>query len=67
MGGGINAYRSRYGVKHPLRFQSSVGSYTDEVAQYSRFRERPYKPASPKGLSILLVGELAFNPDRILA
>ncbi|MFL6353777.1 MAG: glycosyltransferase [Bryobacteraceae bacterium] len=67
MGGGVNPYRSRYNVKHPLRFHSSVGSYTDEVAQYSRFRERPNTPASPDGLRILLVGELAFNPDRVLA
>ncbi|MDQ2842406.1 MAG: glycosyltransferase family 2 protein [Acidobacteriota bacterium] len=67
LGGGLNVYRSRYGVKHPLRFHSSVGSYTDEVAQYSRFRERPATPAAPNGLKILLVGELAFNPDRVLA
>ncbi len=67
MGGGLNPYRSRYAVKHPLRFHSSVGSYTDEVTQYRRFRERRDTPASPDGLKILLVGELAFNPDRILA
>ncbi len=67
MGGGVNPYRSRYGVKHPLRFHSSVGSYTDEEAQYRLFRERPDTPAAPNGLKILLVGELAFNPDRVLA
>ena len=67
LGGGVNPYRSRYGVKQPLRFHSSVGSYTDEVAQYRRFRERPDTPVAPNGLKILLVGELAFNPDRVLA
>jgi len=67
MGGGLNPYRSRYQVKHPMRFQSSVGSYIDEYAQYARFRERPQTPAAPDGLKILLVGELAFNPDRVLA
>ena len=67
MGGGLNPYRSRYQVKHPMRFQSSVGSYTDEYAQYARYRERPQTAAAADGLKILLVGELAFNPDRILA
>ncbi len=67
MGGGVNPYRSRYHVKHPLRFQSSVGSYTDEITQYARFREQPQTPPAPDGLKILLVGELAFNPDRVLA
>ena len=67
MGGGLNPYRSRYQVKHPMRFQSSVGSYIDECAQYARYRERPQTSPAPHGLKILLVGELAFNPDRILA
>lgn len=65
-GGGLNPYRSRYQVKHPMRFHSSVGSYIDENLQYARFRDRPRVP-SQNGLRILLVGELAFNPDRILA
>lgn len=67
MGGGLNPYRSYYGVKHPLRFHSSIGSYVDEIAQYRQFRERPDTPLAPNGLKILLVGELAFNPDRVLA
>ncbi len=67
LGGGLNPYRSRYKVQHPLRFQSSVGSYTDEVAHYTRFRERPDTPRAADGLKILLVGELAFNPERVLA
>ena len=65
--GGINPYRVRYGVQHPLRFHSTVGNYVDEVGQYRRFRDRPDTPAAPDGLKILLVGELAYNADRILA
>jgi glycosyltransferase involved in cell wall biosynthesis len=64
--GGINAYRSHYGVRHPLRFHSSIGNRIDEVAHYERFRDRRTS-ASPDGLKILVVGELAFNPDRIIA
>ncbi len=67
MGGGLNPYRSRYQVQHPMRFQSSTGSFTDENALYQRLRERPRPPVATDGLKILLVGELAFNPDRIVA
>ncbi|HLI83720.1 MAG TPA: glycosyltransferase [Bryobacteraceae bacterium] len=67
LSGGLNPYRTRYRVPHPLRFQSSRGDYVDEVEQYRRFRERPATPAAEDGLKILLVGELAFNPERILA
>jgi glycosyltransferase involved in cell wall biosynthesis len=66
-GGGLNPYRRRYAVPHPLRFQSSRGDYFDEVGLYRRFRDRPGTPPAADGLKILLVGELAFNPERILA
>jgi glycosyltransferase involved in cell wall biosynthesis len=65
--GGINLYRTYYGVKEPLRFHTSVGNFIDEASQYRRFRERPDTPPSPDGLKILLVGELAYNADRVLA
>ncbi|MCW2666579.1 MAG: glycosyltransferase family 2 protein [Frankiales bacterium] len=65
--GGLNPYRVRYRVQHPLRLQSTVGSLHDEVAHYRRFRERPATPRAADGLRILLVGELAHNPERILA
>ena len=65
--GGINPYRSRYRVPHPLRFASTVGNRIDEVETYRRFRERPDTPMAPDGLTILLAGELAFNPERVLA
>ena len=65
--GGLNPYRARYRVQEPLRLQSSVGHLHDEVEHYRRFRERPPVPRAADGLRILLVGELAHNPERILA
>ncbi|MGI8703565.1 MAG: glycosyltransferase family 2 protein [Candidatus Limnocylindrales bacterium] len=67
LGGGLNVYRSRYQPPEPLRFHSSVGNEIDEVALYREFRERPPTPRAPDGLRILLVGELAYNPERVLA
>jgi glycosyltransferase involved in cell wall biosynthesis len=65
--GGINLYRQRFAVEHPLRFHTSVGNRIDEVEAYRRHRERPDTPPSSDGLKILLVGELAYNADRVLA
>jgi hypothetical protein len=53
-------------VAQPLRFASTDGGEVDEVARYARFRERAHPPADG-GLRVLLVGELAFNPERVLA
>ncbi len=64
--GGINPYRARFGVTHPLRFQTTVGNVIDEVEHYRRFRERPDSPPAADGLKILLVGELAYNAERVL-
>jgi hypothetical protein len=64
--GGLNVFRARYRVAQPLRFASTDGGGTDEVARYARFRKRAY-PASDDGLRVLVVGELAFNPERVLA
>ncbi len=66
-GGGLNPYRSRYGVTAPVRFQPSIGNWIDEVAHYRQFRERSDTPFAADGLKIVLVGELAFNPERVLA
>ena len=65
--GGPNPYRQYYGVREPLRFSSSTGYPHDEVAHYHRYRERPDTPVRSDGLTILIVGELAFNPERVLA
>lgn len=64
--GGLNVFRSRYRVREPLRFASTDGGAVDEVARYARFRSRTYRRAAD-GLSVLLVGELALNPERVLA
>ncbi|MBN2649441.1 MAG: glycosyltransferase family 2 protein [Prolixibacteraceae bacterium] len=62
---GINIYRSYYNVKTPLKFHPKNSGLIDEVALYSRFLK---KTQMFKGqLKILIVGELSFNPERILA
>ena len=65
--GGIMPYRQYYNVKGPLRFHTTVGNFIDEEKQYSRYIARPDTPRAPDGLKILLVGELAYNADRVLA
>jgi hypothetical protein len=66
-GGGINPFRQRYRVRAPLRYHASTGNAIDEASLYRQFRERPPTPAAPDGLRILLVGELAYNAERVLA
>jgi hypothetical protein len=65
--GGLNTYRSRFAVAEPLRMHTTVGNRIDEVAHYAHHRDRPDTPPSEDGLRILLVGELAYNADRVLA
>jgi glycosyltransferase involved in cell wall biosynthesis len=65
--GGINPYRLRYRVRSPLRFHSTAGNPIDEVEQYRHYRERPVPAPARDGLRILLVGELAYNADRVVA
>jgi hypothetical protein len=57
----------RFNVQKPLRFQTTVGNRIDEVEHYRRFRQRPDTLPAPNGLKILLVGELAYNAERVLA
>ena len=63
--GGLNVFRSRYRVAEPLRLHSTDRGLTDEVARYAGLR--PRTPAAGDGLDVLVVGELAFNPERVLA
>jgi hypothetical protein len=65
--GGINPYRYRHRIAEPLRFHTTTGNAIDEYERYRRFRERPDTPRAVDGLRILLVGELSYNPERILA
>ncbi|MEW6373093.1 MAG: glycosyltransferase family 2 protein [Pseudomonadota bacterium] len=64
--GGLNPFRQRYRVSGPLRFHSSKGNAVDEAAQYRTVRAQAGAPEAG-GLKILLVGELAYNADRVLA
>jgi glycosyltransferase involved in cell wall biosynthesis len=64
--GGINLYRSYYKVSDPLRFKSTVGNLIDEVKRFENFQGQE-EIKSEAGLTILLVGELAYNPERIIA
>jgi len=65
--GGLNTFRRRFRVREPLRFHSTETELVDEVARYRADRERPPTPRAPDGLRIVLAGELAYNPDRVLA
>jgi hypothetical protein len=65
--GGINLFRQRYRVAEPLRYHASTGNAIDEARLYRQFRERPPTPPAADGLRILLVGELAYNAERVLA
>lgn len=61
--GGLYMYRTHYGVKEPVRYKSASGNYTDEISHYDHFRYTPVK--KDKGLKILIVGELSYNPERL--
>lgn len=64
-GGGINIYRSYYKVQTPIKVRASDFKFTDEEEIYKNFRKKT--EVAKDGLKIVLVGELAFNPDRIYA
>lgn len=65
--GGINTFRSYYHIFEPLIYHTTKGNYMNEVARYASFRKRPAAPLKKGGLKILLVGELAYNAERVLA
>ena len=66
--GGLARYRAHCGVGRGewLNWQPSRGPRVDERARYSRFAVERALPG-PGGLTILLAGELGFNPERIVA
>jgi len=66
--GGLSRYREHYGIRQgeALNWQPSSGFPVDERVAFARWRQ-PRPPPAQKGLKILLVGELGFNPERILA
>lgn len=63
----MNVFRRTYGVREPLRLASSETGLHDEVARYARWRAAPPPARDPGGLTVVLAGELAYNPDRVLA
>jgi glycosyltransferase involved in cell wall biosynthesis len=64
-GGNIFWYKKYYGVTQLLKYENTYGTKIDEIKEYARYRIPPvYKD---NGLKILLVGELAYNPERICA
>jgi len=65
--GGINPFKVHYRIQQPLRFHSSTGNYIDELNAYAGFRERADTHRHERGLKIVLVGELAYNAERVLA
>ena len=68
-GGGIYFYKEKYGVTHPLKFKSSYGNLIDETMHYKYINglHSDSLRTNYRKLKILLVGELSFNPERILA
>ena len=65
-GGGLNKYRHFYGVKTPLRFRATKYKIVDEEKQFASYRNAG-SLKKDGGLKILLVGELAYNPERVYA
>jgi glycosyltransferase involved in cell wall biosynthesis len=65
-GGGIYLYKQFYNVSEPIRFRSSIGNLIDEISDYQQFRNRKHNKGND-ALKILIVGELAYNPERICA
>ena len=65
--GGINTFRSYYRVAVPLRYHSTKGNWMDEKTRYKTYRNKPACQPAANSLKILLVGELAYNAERIVA
>jgi hypothetical protein len=68
LAGGLSRYRQHYGVGRGewLNWQPSHGVRVNERERFGRFDVARELPA-PGGLKILIVGELGFNPERIMA
>lgn len=64
--GGIYLYKRFYNISYPIKFKSITGIYVNEEEEYKKFRNPP-PVDSPNKLKILLVGELAYNSERIYA
>lgn len=65
-GGGLNQYRAFYNVKTPIRMKTSKYKFIDEDELYKKFRGTKVRN-NKNSLKILIVGELAYNSERIYA
>jgi hypothetical protein len=61
--GGLNPFRRRYAARGPLRLLLTGGDPVDERELYGL---PSTEPATEPDRHVLLVGELAYNADRIL-
>lgn len=64
-GGGLNKYRNHYKTNEPLKIKVSRNKFIDEEILYKDFHN--VVPTIDNAMKILLVGELAYNPERIYA
>ena len=65
--GGLNRVRSHYKIQHPIRIRIAKEKFWDEYELYSDFKNITPAVEEQESLKILIVGELAYNPERILA
>ena len=65
-GGNIFLYKSYFNVKTPIVFQSSGGIAINEINAYAGIKHQVLNP-SARQLKILIVGEIAYNAERICA
>tara|TARA_R110002049_G_scaffold65035_1_gene170965 strand:+ start:97470 stop:99380 length:1911 start_codon:yes stop_codon:yes gene_type:complete len=65
-GGSIFKFKAFYNIKQPISFQESTGHIIDEKKQFKIFQNLKSNHQE-QPLKILLVGELAYNAERICA
>jgi glycosyltransferase involved in cell wall biosynthesis len=63
--GNMNFYRQYYQIREPVKIKISSQKTVDEREIYKSFRKK--HPQDKDSLKILLVGELAYNSERIYA
>ncbi|MDR0697796.1 MAG: glycosyltransferase family 2 protein [Tannerella sp.] len=66
-GGGLNIYRKYYQVKEPVKMKVFQSKFIDEEKLYKEYQTPKVISAEQHPLKILIVGELAYNPERIFA
>lgn len=64
-GGGLNKYRQYYDVQYPIRMRATNYKTIDEPKMYASYQKEI--PLCKDFLRILIVGELAYNSERIYA